>query len=141
VNIHDPLFEQSLWCLRFHCNRAKGDQTLLDVFNRLLAKSVRPSGWTDNTHLNIQPHQITSRRENLPATDLAALTGHKFTNGEDFDCPIVVAEYQGAMRILDGNHRINRWAEACDTALHAVNFHTVGGVGQFVEHPAVENDA
>jgi len=141
LTVHDPILEQSLWCLRFHCTGRKGDYTLLDVFNRLLAKNIRPSGWTDNTHLNIQPHQVTSRRERWTTASLAELTGHKFTNGEDFDSPIVVAEYDGVTRLLDGNHRINRWVEAGDMSLHDVNIHRIAGVGQFVEHPAVEKDA
>lgn len=138
----DIILDQSLMCLRTHYHPEWGDRNPLDVFNRLLAKNIRPSGWTDNTHLNIQRHQIRSRREQWTTDALRKLTrGHKFTQGKDFDCPIVVVEYEGAQRVLDGNHRINRWIAAGDTRLHDVNIHTVAGAGQFINPPTAAKDA
>jgi hypothetical protein len=134
----DAILDQSLNCLWAHRHLQWGDCVPLDVFNRLLAKNIRPSGWTPNTHLAIHPQQISSRREQWTTDALARLpSGHSSTAGEDFGCPIVVAEYLGQRRLLDGNHRINRWIEAGDTRLHNVNIHAIAGVGDFVELPAI----
>jgi hypothetical protein len=133
----EAIFDRSLECLWAHCHPEWGDRIPLDVFNRLLAKSIRPNGWTTNTHLNIPRQQISSRRERWTTDELAKLPrGHGSTAGEDFDCPIIVAEYEGKQRLLDGNHRINRWIEDRDTRLHDVNIHTIGGIGHFVELPS-----
>jgi hypothetical protein len=97
----DPIFDQSLQCLGWHRHPEWGrDQ--LDVFSRLLAKNLRPTGWTENTHLNIRRDQIKSRREQWSTQVLGQLVpGHAGTGGDDFDCPIIVAEYKGEQRILD----------------------------------------
>ena len=134
----DAILDQSLACLRWHCHREWGDRNALDIFKRLLAKNIKPNGWTPNTHLDIERHQVSSRREKWPTAALAKLPrGHGFTNGEDFDCPIVLAEYQGEQRLLDGIHRVNRWIAAGDIGEHDVNIHTIAGLGQFVELPTV----
>jgi len=44
-------------------------------------------------------------------------------------------------RVLDGNHRINRWVTAGDTRVHDVNIHTTAEVGEFIELPALTNGA
>ena len=138
----DVIFDDSLRCLSAHCHPEWGDRLPLDVFNRLLAKNIRPDRWTKNTHLNIQPQQVASRQEQWTTNDLAKLPrGHGSAKGDDFDCPIVIAEYDGEQRLLDGNHRINRWIDAGDTRLHVVNIHTISGLGQFVELPAITNGA
>jgi hypothetical protein len=49
----------------------------------------------------------------------------------------VIVEYQGAMRLLDGNHRINTWVAKGDADLRPVHIHTVEGAGQLVELPPV----
>jgi hypothetical protein len=138
----DAIFNQSLNCLWAHRHLKWGDRVPLDVFNRLLAKNIRPNAWTPNTHLNIQPQQISSRREQWTTDALARLPrGHTSTEGQDFGCPIIVAEYEGQRRLLDGNHRINRWIEAGDPRLHDVNIHTISGVGLFVELPGIARGA
>jgi hypothetical protein len=43
----------------------------------------------------------------------------------------------GAMRLLDGNHRINTWVAKGDADLRPVHIHTVEGAGQLVELPPV----
>src|SRR5215470_10963890 len=135
----DSIFDQSLSCLSWHRHPRQGDAASIDVFNRLLAKNIRPSGWTPNTHLNIERHQVSSRREEWTTEALSKLPrGHSDPGGGDFDCPIIVAEYDGTQRLLDGNHRINRWIETKDVRLHAVNTHTIAGVGQFVELPSAK---
>ena len=138
----DVILEQSLRCLWSHFHRDWGDRYPLDVFNRLLAKNIRPTGWTKNTHMNIEAHQISSRQEQWTTADLAKLPrGHSSSAGMDVDCPVVVAEYDGVQRLLDGNHRINRWMAAGDTRLHDVNIHTVAGTADFVELPSSASDA
>ena len=115
-----------------------GDSSSLDVFNRLLAKNIRPIGWIPNTHLDIKLNQVKSRQEEWTTDQLERLTrGHNDTSGKDFDCPIIVAEYEGVRRLLDGNHRINRWIAARDTQLHKVNIHSIVGVGQFIVRPRI----
>ena len=134
---NDAIFDQSLKCLSSHFHPEWGDHNLLDVFNRLLAKNIKPAGWTFNTHLDIQRHQITSRHEQWHLEALARLDlGHGSSIGKDFDCPIIVAEYEGQQRLLDGNHRINRWIEAGDVRVYNVNIHTVLGSAKFIELPS-----
>ena len=142
VMASDALLEESLRCLRAHLHPKWGDRTPLDVFNRLLAKNIRPSGWTTNTHFDINADQIRSRRERWTTETLGKLVrGHNSTAGQDFGCPIIIAEYGGVQRVLDGNHRINRWVAAGDTRVHDVNIHTVSEAGAFIELPAVAQDA
>ena len=134
----DPVFKRSLQCLGEHCHPEWGDRTPLDVFNRLLAKNIRPAGWTESTHLNIQPAQVSSRREQWTTGALAALPrGHASAVGIDVDCPIVIAEYEGVRRLLDGNHRVNRWVASGDARLHWVHIHVVAASGHVVEHAAI----
>lgn len=133
---HDAILDQTLTCLRAHSHPEWGDSAPLDVLNRLLAKNIKPDGWTKYTHLNIQAQHIGSRREKWSIGELEKLDrGHSDPRGKDFECPIIIVEYQFKLRLLDGNHRINRWLLTQDTRLHDVNIHTVDGVGQFVELP------
>lgn len=136
------IFKRSLCCLTTHLHPEWGDRTALDVFNRLLAKNVRPDNWTANTHLDIQLSQVSSRLEQWTTGALAKLTrAHPSQVGKDCDCPIVIVEYAGKQRLLDGNHRINRWVFTNDTRLHDVHIHNIAVIGQFVELPAVTNNA
>ena len=133
------ILEASLACLMAHCHPNWGDRDGLDVFNRLLAKNIRPPGWTSNTHLSFQRHQIDSRKEQWHTEDLAKLArGHSDPRGVDFDCPIVIAQYEGLLRVLDGNHRINRWVASADKRKHDVHVHTVQGAAQFVTLPPID---
>jgi hypothetical protein len=101
-------------------------------------QNIRPSGWTTNTHFDISADQIGSRREQWTSETLGKLVrGHNSTAGQDFGCPIIIAEYGGVQRVLDGNHRINRWVGAGDSRVHDVNIHTVSETGAFIELPAV----
>jgi len=136
-SIADPLLLQSLNCLKPHLHKKWGDRAPMDVFNRLLAKHVRPPGWTTNTHFTLTPDRITSRQEQWPIERLTTLRlAHSDPSGADFGCPIIVAEYAGEQHLLDGNHRVNRWKQAGDTGLHAVNIHTVTGEARHVELPS-----
>ena len=133
----NDILDHSLECLRGHLHAEWGDRCLLDVFNRLLAKNIRPPGWTKNTHVDLQRQQITSRKEQWATAALGALTrGHNSEAGDDFGCPIILAEYQG-MRVLDGNHRIKRWVASSDIRVHDVQIHTVVGPVRFIELPSV----
>jgi hypothetical protein len=138
----DALLEESLQCLRAHLHPEWGDRNPLDVFNRLLAKNIRPSGCTTNTHLDVTADQIRSRRERWTTETLGKLVrGHNSNAGQDFGCPIIIAEYRGVQRVLDGNHRINRWVGAGDTRVHDVNIHAVSENRAFIELPAVTRGA
>lgn len=129
---NDALFDESLRCLRAHLHPEWGDRHPVDVFARLLAKNIRPGGWTPNTHLDITRDQVTSRREQWTTEALGKLArGHGSTEGKDFGCPIIIAEYEGVQRVLDGNHRINRWVIAGDTRVHDVNVHAISVIGEF----------
>jgi hypothetical protein len=131
---NDPLLDESLICLRAHLHKEWGDRHPLDVFNRLLAKSIRPIAWTSNTHIDIKHDQISSRRELWTTRELGRLVRwHADSAGQDFGCPIIIAEYKGVKRLLDGHHRINRWVTNKDTRVHDVNIHTIVGVGRFIE--------
>lgn len=135
---HKQILATSLQCLTAHLHPEWGDRDALDVFNRLLAKSLRPANWTPNTHLTFERHQIKSRKEQWTVRSLGKLTrAHADPRGNDFPCPIVLAEYDGETRVLDGNHRINRWVANGDTRLHDVHIHAVEGPAVFVDLPAV----
>jgi len=132
----DTIFEQTLQCLWPHCHPEWGDRTPLDVFNRLIAKNVRPAGWTPHTHLDIQEHRVSSRQEHWTIAELGRLLrAHVGIADRDSASPIVLVEYEGMLRLIDGNHRINRWVAEADVRQHQVNIHSVAGVGQFVELP------
>lgn len=88
--------------------------------------------------MDLLPAEIRSRRERWSTSDLGRLTrGHASTDGDDFACPIILVEYDGKTRVLDGNHRMNRWVANNDERLHDVNIHVVERVGMFVELAAV----
>lgn len=134
----DPILEETLQCLVAHLHPEWGDCEPIDVFNRLLAKNVRPAAWTKNSHMDITFDQIHSRQERWSVAELAGLArGHAGVAGAytRLDGPIVVVEYLGAMRLLDGNHRINTWLATGDAGLHPVHIHAVEGAGQLVERP------
>jgi hypothetical protein len=134
----DPVFDETLGFLRPHFHPECGDRNVLDVFNRLLAKNIKPAGWTKYTHMNITPEQIRSRREQWPMSELSRLPrGHAGVAGPwtRLDGPIVVVEYLGSKRLLDGSHRINTWVAAGDADLHPVHIHTIEGAGQDLELP------
>jgi len=142
MNNTHRLFEESLSCLLAHVHPEWGDRDSFDVFTRLLAKNIRPAGWTANTHCDFKRDQVVSRREQWTTDALGRLArGHSSSRGKDFDCPIIIAEYDGLQRVLDGNHRINRWVIAGDTRVHNVNIHLIAGPANFVELPALIESA
>jgi len=133
------VLDETLECLKSHLHGKWGDRSPLDVFNRLLAKNIRPPGWTPNTHANITRAQIISRKEQWTTDALGKLTrGHNNSTGVDVPWPIVLAEYDG-LRVLDGNHRINRWVASNDAKSHSVHIHVVLGPIHFVELPSVNS--
>jgi hypothetical protein len=135
----DTVLDISLHCLMQHFHPEWGDRDGLDVFNRLLAKNQKPEGWTSNTHLTFQAHEIDSRREQWTAKKLGELVrGHSDPSGVDIPCPIIISEYAGTRRVLDGNHRINRWVAAGDQRTHEVHIHTVVGALRFVVLPTAK---
>ena len=119
-----------------------GDRDGLDVFNRLLAKYTKPTDWTTNTHLTFQRSDITSRREQWSTEALGEIPrARPDPSGVDIPCPIIIVEYDGAQRILDGNHRINRWVAARDQRIHEIHVHTVTGAPHFVGLPPLASNA
>ena len=135
----DPIFEETLRHLLPHLHPEWGDRKPMDVFNRLLAKNVRAAGYTKHSHMDIAPSRICSRREQWGLIEFARLArGHLRAAGPftRLDGPIVVVEYQGAMRLLDGNHRINTWLAKGDAEFHPVHIHTIQGAGRVIELPS-----
>ena len=131
------ILDKTLDCLRSHLHGEWGDRSPLDVFNRLLAKNIKPPGWTSNTHANVLRDQIASRKEPWTTVALSQLArGHNDPTGKDVPWPIILAEYEG-LRVLDGNHRINRWVMLNDPREHNTHIHVVTGPIHFVELPSV----
>jgi hypothetical protein len=92
--------------------------------------------------MNIRPDRVRSRRENWRIERLGQLRrGHPGVAGPltRLDGPIVVVEYGGIVRLLDGNHRINTWVANGGSALHAVHVHAIEGTAEFVVLPALQN--
>jgi hypothetical protein len=138
----DPVLRQTLQCLAVHCHPEWGDSTPLDVLCRLLAKNIRPSGWTKFTHAKIHESQILSRAEVWTLEALSSLPrGHGDASGEDGPCPIVIAEVQGTQRLLDGNHRINRCLKSGTQHAHLVNVHLLTGNITYVEQEGGKHGA
>jgi hypothetical protein len=133
-SVADPILRVSLSCLLDHYHPEWGDRAPIDVFTRLLAKNIRPAGWSSVTHIDLRLEQISSRREQWSTAALAALPrGHSDASGIDIACPIVIAEYHGQQRLLDGNHRVNRWERMSDERLHDVNIHSIAGTVRFLD--------
>ena len=140
--MNDAIFSQSIECLSRHRHPQWGDLCAMDVFSRLVAKSIRPDRWTTNTHLVIESDQVQSRQEYRTTDALKKLKlGHDRTAGKDCDCPIVIAEYDGVELLIDGTTRINRWIAKGDMQVHKVNVHTIPEIGQFIEMPGHANGA
>lgn len=92
--------------------------------------------------LDIKREQLKSRREQWITESLGKLARlHTSPTGQDVGCPIIIAEYEGVQRVLDGTHRINRWVTAGDTRVHDVNIHTISGVGEFIDLPTLATGA
>jgi hypothetical protein len=134
----DEILTVSLKCLECHLHPEWGDQNRLDVFNRLLAKYLKQSDHTMNTHTNVREQQIESRKEVWSTDKLGKLKRfHNSEAGVDVKCPIILAEYMG-LYALDGNHRINRWVANKDTRQHPVHIHTITGPIDFTEKPSID---
>lgn len=122
----DEYLGESLRVLQYHCLLKKGDLTWINTFNRLLVKSIRPPGWKEGDHMDIQLDQIRSHQERRTTGELA-----QFPRTHDRDepickyCPIVVAVYEGQERLLDGTTRINYWLKEGNTDLHHVNVNVI----------------
>ena len=88
--------------------------------------------------MDIQEHQVSSSQQYWTTAALGRLPrAHAGVADRDSASPIVLVEYEGTLRLIDGNHRINRWVADTDVQKHQVNMHSVAGVGQFVELPRV----
>ena len=122
----DGILDQSLRLLRAHCHAKWGDRVPIDVFNRLLAKSIKADGWKDGVHMNIKRNQIRSPRETRTTEELALLerSHHRLKPCRE-DCPIIIAVYESKERLLDGTTRINLWERQKNKERHDVNVHIV----------------
>jgi len=141
----DQILNTSLICLaKYHLIKECGDRTMMDAFNRLLAKNylMRNDGRTREqvrfTHLNIKPDEISSQKTRQTAEWVAGLTSVGSIECQPTtDCPIVLAVYMGQMSLLDGNKRVRWWLNHEDKELHRIHIHTVTAVGEFVEHEPI----
>lgn len=142
AKVADPILRESLCCLLSHFHPEWGDREPLDVFNRLLAKNLGRAGSRKTGHTDVRAEQIASRREQWTTANLSTLRrGHSDPRGVDVACPIVLAEYADETRVLDGNHRINRWVNENDSRMHDVIIHTIAKAVGFVDLPPDTNDA
>ena len=142
TEVSDPILRESLQCLLDHFHPDWGDRGPLDVLNRLLAKNLKPPGACKNTHTSFRLDQISARRDEWATRSLAKLRrGHDDPSGIDVPCPIILVEYDGETRVIDGNHRINRWHNTGDTRNHAVNILKITGAAIFVVLPSRTNGA
>ena len=142
AKVADPILRESLCCLLSHFHPEWGDREPLDVFNRLLAKNLGRAGPQKTGHTDVRAEQIASRREQWTTADLGMLRrGHGDPSGVDVACPIVLAEYEDETRVLDGNHRINRWVNENDSRMHDVIIHTIAKAVGFVDLPPDTNGA
>jgi len=98
----------------------------MDVFNRLLAKNIKASGWGKSDHMEITPQQIRSRRERRSTRVLSHFyRPHRLDDPHCEDCPLIFAVYKGEERLLDGHARINYWVKQRNTDDHDVNVHII----------------
>ena len=140
----DSILDLSLSCLApHHLHSEWGDETAMDVFNRLLAENylVRVEGKTRdeirNTHLNIRREQIVSVHTTKTANWLAETVPIGNTScAPRTTCPVILAVYQGEPLLLDGSKRIRWWLEHGDAGFHRVHIHTVTVYGSFIDLPS-----
>jgi hypothetical protein len=125
----DAILDETLMWLRAHCHQEWGDHAPIDVFNRLLAKSIRAEDWKEGDHLEINESQIQSLREERSTQELALLRrSHDRFQPAREDCPIIIAVYEGKEWLLDGTTRINLWLRQRSTQAHPVNVHILESV-------------
>ena len=122
----DEILEQSLDLLRYHFWPQHGDRSVMDVFNRLLAKNIKAPGWRPSDHTPFTMLQIRSRRERRTTEELAKFPkAHNRDDPINKECPIIVAVLDGVERLLDGHNRINYWQKVGDDGPHDVNVHII----------------
>jgi hypothetical protein len=120
------VLKETLECLRWHFHPEWRDRTPFDVFTRLLAKSLRSSGWTESDHINMLPYRIRSYREIRTTAELAQLErGHTQDTPQYKHGPIIIAVYEGQERLIDGASRINLWVRQQNKDLHVVHVHVI----------------
>lgn len=102
----DDVLHQTLRALHAHLHPEWGDRTGLDVFGRLLAKHVKPAGWTANTHLDVREVHMRPARRNGPSTHW-----HRFHVHTVGSCGLRVSN-QSSLLTSKGN-------SGCSTAITA----------------------
>ena len=122
----DKILKETLFALKHQVHPEWGDATLFDVFTRLIARSIGRPTWTEDEHEPINIRDIRSRQEYRTTDELAKLDRHHSRNEPmSVDGPIVVIDYAGQERLIDGTARINLWEEGKNTDRHLVHVHTL----------------
>lgn len=128
----DAILEQTLYLLgRDHGNTGKKDG--LFEFNRLLTKSILGRAPLLEELLNFSKDEIVSFQYQWPTARLAEIKSNQEMSHDRFvprtECginsPVIIAEYRGVLRLLDGSNRINMWVLHGDITLHDVNLHQI----------------
>ena len=132
----DRILFETLMALRWHYHPEWGDRAEFDVLTRLLAKNIKRDDWTKYHHEPITVEQVRSRSEKRTTEQLLQLSiGHPRDKPQHLDGPIIVFDYEGEERLLDGNTRINHWIEKGNTERHLVHVHWVEPVKPREETP------
>ncbi len=133
----DLILEETLTLL-FKCHRVnpyngEAHNSGLEVFNRLLSKSILGRNPKPPEIFNIQKSQISSFKQQWSTDRLKELLEAQ-TEKHEWDIPrtdhglkspVIVAEYEGINRLLDGRLHINMWFHIGNTELHEVHLHEV----------------
>lgn len=136
MNEEDRIFYETLMALRWHYHPEWGDRAEFDVVTRLLAKNIKREGCTKYDHEPITVEQVRSRREYRTTEQLSQLSvGHSRDKPQHLGGPIIVFDYEGEERLLDGNTRINYWLQSGNTEGHLVHVHWVDPVKSSEETP------
>ncbi|MCZ6763027.1 MAG: hypothetical protein O7C03_08485 [Gammaproteobacteria bacterium] len=127
IDTGDRILDESIYWLSAHFHPEWGDRVPFDVFNRLLAKNIRPRDWKNTDHMDIRVDQISSERQSRSTAELSQFDRpHAGDKPKKTDCPIIVAVYDGVERLLDGNTRINYWVKIGAAGGHTVHVHHIG---------------
>ena len=136
MNEEDRIFYETLMALSWHYHPEWGDRAEFDVLTRLLAKNIKRDGWTKYDHVPVKVEQVQSRREFRTTKQLSQLSiAHTRDKPQHLGGPIIVFDYEGEERLLDGNTRINYWLQTEDTDPHLVHVHWVDPVSPREETP------
>ena len=126
----DSILEETLDSLFRNQKKNDYETSGLQIFNRLLAKSILGRDPELHELLEIQKNQIRSYREKKTTEELREIqqsqtNKHARANPRNEDDPIVIVKHEGIDRLLDGSNRINKWFNEGNTEKHKVNMHEI----------------